>query len=94
MKEIRYIWYIGAVLVIFILWSVTATLVELPIIPSPVRVIETLGSIFKDSIAIHGLYSLWRIVAGLFLAIIVGLPIGVAMGYFSRVDRVLAPLVI
>jgi NitT/TauT family transport system permease protein len=93
MKEIRYIWYAGAVIAIFIVWSVAAALVELPIIPAPVRVLETLGAIFKDSIAIHGLYSLWRIIAGLFLAILVGLPIGVAMGYFSRADRILAPLV-
>jgi NitT/TauT family transport system permease protein len=43
-------------------------------------------------IAIHSLYSLWRIAAGLFLAVLIGLPLGVIMGYFPKWDRFLSPL--
>jgi len=38
------------------------------------------------------LYSLWRIAAGLFLAVLIGLPLGVIMGYFPKWDRFLSPL--
>ena len=56
-------------------------------------VVENLADIFMKHIAIHSLYSLWRIAAGLLLAVAVGLPLGVLMGYFPKCDRFLSPLV-
>ena len=46
-----------------------------------------------QTIAIHALYSLWRIIAGVFLAIITGVPIAVMMGYYKKCDKILAPIV-
>ena len=57
------------------------------------KVVDNLADIFMKYIAVHSLYSLWRIAAGLILAIVIGLPLGVVMGYFPKVDRFLAPLV-
>lgn len=88
-----FFWYSVAVGVLFFSWWIISSLVALPIIPSPVLVLQNLVTIFFKYIAIHGLYSLWRIVAGLLLAVAVGLPLGVLMGYFPRADRLLAPLV-
>ena len=68
-------------------------LVKLPIIPSPMAVMGNLVDIFVSKIVIHGFYSLWRIVAGVFLSVIIGIPIGLCMGYFSKWDRMLSPLV-
>lgn len=70
-----------------------AKFIHLPIVPSPFLVLENLVDIFMKYIAIHGFYSLGRMVAGLVFAIIVGVPIGMCMGYFSKCDRILAPLV-
>ena len=85
--------YMGAILLFFSGWWLLAKAVSLPIIPLPELVMVTLGRVFFESIAIHGAYSLWRIMAGLFLAIAVGLPLGVLLGYFPKMDKILSPLV-
>jgi NitT/TauT family transport system permease protein len=39
------------------------------------------------------MYSLGRILAGIVISILVGIPLGFLMGYFNKVDKVLSPLV-
>lgn len=85
-------YFLGAVFLLA-LWWLIAELCELPIIPTPGKVFERLARIFTTSIAVHGFYSLWRIAAGLLLAVAVGFPLGVIMGYFKKADRYLAPVV-
>ena len=74
------------------LWAGMAYLLQMPVIPSPVQVFLRLAAKFPETIAVHAGYSLMRIVLGLFVAVAVGYPIGVLMGYFPRVNRLLAPL--
>ena len=74
------------------LWAGMAYLLQMPVIPSPAQVLLRLAAKFPDTIAVHAGYSLMRIVLGLFAAVAVGYPIGVLMGYFPRVNRLLAPL--
>lgn len=87
------VWYLYGIIIFVILWYVAGIVVQLPIIPSPVAVLGNLVDIFASKIVIHGFYSLWRIVAGVFLSVLVGIPIGLCMGYFTKWDRVLSPLV-
>ncbi|TWH45580.1 ABC transporter permease [Sporomusa sp. KB1] len=87
------VWYLYGMLIFLILWQAVASWLQLPIIPSPGIVLVNLLHIFLPQIAVHGLYSLWRIVAGVLLAVIVGIPLGLCMGYFSKWDRLLSPLV-
>lgn len=74
------------------LWAGMAYLLQMPVIPSPAQVLLRLAAKFPDTIAVHAGYSLMRIVLGLFAAVAVGYPVGVLMGYFPRVNRLLAPL--
>ncbi|SFT84613.1 NitT/TauT family transport system permease protein [Selenomonas sp. GACV-9] len=85
--------YLGGAVFLLALWWAISLLVELPIIPAPDKVLVKLSHVFMQAIAIHGAYSLWRIAAGLVLAVGIGYPIGLIMGYFPRADRLLAPLV-
>jgi NitT/TauT family transport system permease protein len=78
--------------VVLILWHIVSWLVKLPIIPSPWAVLVNIADIFQTQIEIHALYSLGRIVAGIALSILLGVPIGFLMGYFPRVDKLLSPL--
>ncbi len=75
-----------------ILWAVTAQILQMPVIPSPEQVLLRLMQKFPDTIAVHAGYSLLRIVLGLVVAVAVGYPVGVLMGYFPRVNRLLAPI--
>ncbi|SDZ74132.1 NitT/TauT family transport system permease protein [Selenomonas ruminantium] len=85
--------YLLGMVFLLLAWQMAASVVQLPIIPEPWLVFERLGEIFADKIAIHAAYSLWRIMAGIMLAVAVGYPLGILMGYFAKVDRYLAPLV-
>ncbi|HEY3426826.1 MAG TPA: ABC transporter permease [Negativicutes bacterium] len=87
------VWYIYSTLIVLALWYIIAAAVKLPIIPPPGMVIANLITIFQAKIAIHAFYSLWRIIAGVFLSVIVGIPLGLCMGYFARWDRVLSPII-
>ncbi len=87
------IWYLYGTIIFLILWQVVANLMQLPIIPGPGVVFVNLFDIFLTEIAAHGFYSMWRIVAGVLLSIIVGIPLGMCMGYFPKWDRLLSPLV-
>ena len=72
-------------------WWTVAQLLQMPVIPSPELVLLRLVQKFPDTIAVHAGYSLMRIVLGLLAAVAVGYPAGVLMGYFPRVNRLLAP---
>ena len=72
-------------------WWAVAQLLQMPVIPSPELVLLRLVQKFPDTIAVHAGYSLLRIVLGLLAAVAVGYPVGIVMGYFPRVNRLLAP---
>lgn len=85
--------YALAVVTVLLCWQAAALWLELPVIPRPAAVLGALPRVFTGEMAAHAVYSLWRIAAGLALAVSVGVPLGVLMGYDARCDRVLAPLV-
>ena len=91
-KQVLRSYALGALFLLLLWWGV-ALFVELPIIPTPDKVLAKLGHVFVHAIAIHSAYSLWRIAAGLGLAVLIGYPLGLAMGYSKKADRFLAPLV-
>ena len=93
MKSKSVYFYIPAAVFLLVLWQIVSLIVHLPIIPPPYLAIERLVDIFSDTIAVHALYSLWRIVAGVLLAVAVGVPLGILMGYAKKADTLLAPVV-
>ena len=93
LEKRTFLWYILGFGIFLFAWYFIAKIVHLPIIPSPFLVMDNLGDIFMKYIAVHGFYSLGRMIAGLVLAVIVGVPVGMSMGYFPSLDRILAPLV-
>jgi len=80
-------------IVVLLIWWAVAWLLKLPIVPSPYVVFINIIAIFKSKIEIHVLYSLGRILAGIVVSILVGVPLGFLMGYFNRIDKILSPLV-
>ena len=80
------------ILLCLALWWAVAQLLQMPVIPSPELVLLRLVQKFPDAIAVHAGYSLLRIVFGLLAAVVVGYPVGVLMGYFPRVNQLLAPI--
>ncbi|WP_462332513.1 ABC transporter permease [Schwartzia sp. (in: firmicutes)] len=79
--------------IILICWEIFALIVNLPIIPHPVKVFQKLYMIFGTMISVHLLQSLYRILTGLVCAVLIGVPLGICIGYFPRIERLCSPLV-
>ena len=82
-----------SLVVVLLVWWLVSWLFRLPIIPSPVAVFLSIAAVFSTKMEVHVLYSLGRIVGGIVLAILIGVPLGYLMGAFERVNRFLSPLV-
>jgi len=80
-------------IVMVLLWGAVAWLLNLPIIPSPGAVFQNILEIFQTKMQVHVVASLIRILAGIAIAVLLGVPLGFLMGYFDQVDKVLSPLV-
>lgn len=78
---------------VVVLWAVISWLLKLPIVPSPYAVAVNIGAIFYSKMEVHVLYSLGRILEGIAISILIGVPLGFLMGYFERINQFLSPLV-
>ena len=62
--------------------------------PSLIAIVPALGRMVANgTLVLHTFYTLYRILVGLALAAAVGVPIGMLMGRFGRVERFVLPLV-
>ncbi|NLK06168.1 MAG: ABC transporter permease [Spirochaetales bacterium] len=84
--------YLRGFLVVLLFWYALALLVSGPIIPYPhVVFAHLLKAILSANIYLHLLFSLYRILTGTMLALLVAIPAGLAIGRVKRLDRVLSP---
>ncbi|MEN6325503.1 MAG: ABC transporter permease [Syntrophomonas sp.] len=82
-----------SLVIVIIFWQLAAMILNLPIVPSPSAVFINITAIFAEKLQIHVFYSLERIVEGIAISILLGVPMGFLMGYFPKIDRVFSPLV-
>ena len=82
-----------ALIVILLLWYLAAAIAKLPFLPSPVVVLANVWQIFADTLWLHALASLYRIALGIGISLILGLLIGLSMGYYDRWDKLFSPIV-
>ena len=81
------------------IWSILADILKMPIIlPKPGVVFSHLSSPMNDIIAMGSLpyniaFSLTRVVIGFSLAVLVGIPLGLLMGYNSITDRLFTGII-
>ena len=93
MKKYGYKDYVLGFAIITAAWYAAASTLRLPLVPSPVKVFQNIFLNFSSSMLIHLLYSLSRVLEGTLLAVILGVPIGIGMGYYKKVDKYLSPIV-
>jgi NitT/TauT family transport system permease protein len=83
-----------AVVVLLIAWQAIAFLVRRPILPYPHEVLLAfVNELRSGSLLQHFLASLWRVLASTFLAILLAVPAGLALGQSARLDSLFAPLI-
>jgi len=93
LKEYKLVNYVIAFVIIFGLWQAAAVLINKPLFPPPYAIIINIFKTFHEDIAIHVLYSLIRIIVGLLFTLVIGIPVGILMGYFKKVDLILSPII-
>jgi NitT/TauT family transport system permease protein len=81
-----------SLIVIILFWEVFSNILCVPFIPSPASVLLNLYSDLIPKILIHVLWSLLRIAAGISASIILGMPIGLCMGYYKKLNGLFTPL--
>jgi NitT/TauT family transport system permease protein len=92
LSEYKKINFLYALLLIFALWQAASVLVNKEILPTPLSVIEYIFKNLSKEIMLHISYSFKRILIGLLATVIVGVPVGIVMGYYKKVDSILSPI--
>jgi NitT/TauT family transport system permease protein len=82
-----------AIIAILISWQLLAWLINKPILPGPVVVIQTFFAELADDMMGHILASLWRVLASTVLAIALAAPAGLIMGQSERINAIFSPIV-
>lgn len=83
----------SGILVLVASWSLLAGLSSIGLIPGPLKVIHGLWELTRRGLlAKHVIASLFRVTWGYLLAVALGIPLGLALGWFRRGERALNPL--
>ena len=78
---------------ILVVWQITAMLVNLPILPAPVVVLDVFFKELRGELPVHFAASLWRVVAGMLLSVLTAVPAGLAIGGSRQLSRFLSPVI-
>ncbi|MBI9104295.1 MAG: ABC transporter permease [Spirochaetales bacterium] len=81
------------IIIIIALWYLLSLLLDERLIPAPHTVLLLFGTLsIKGILPLHALFSLFRLVAALILALLPAIPLGIAIGINPRLDRILSPI--
>jgi ABC-type nitrate/sulfonate/bicarbonate transport system permease component len=78
---------------LFSVWQIAAMIVNLPILPAPLKVLEVFFRELHKDMLIHFAVSLWRVTVGMALSVLVAAPAGLAIGGSKRLNRFFSPFI-
>jgi len=78
---------------LLLVWQIVAMLVNMPILPAPLKVITVFIEELQHGLLNHFIFSLWRVFAGMALSVLVAAPVGLAIGGSKTLDRFFSPLI-
>ena len=93
LKEYKLTNFIITFFIIFGLWQIIAIIINKALFPPPYAIIINIFTTFKSDIAIHVVYSFNRIIVGLLFTLVIGVPVGILMGYFKKIDSIFSPII-
>lgn len=74
------------------LWQLGAVLADNNIFPSFLQVMVSLAINYK-TILVHGLFSSLRLAAGVISAVLLGMPLGILIGYHHKLSEYISPVI-
>lgn len=78
---------------IFVIWQITAMVVSMPILPTPLTVFVVFFNELQNELFTHFAVSLWRVTAGMLLSVLVAAPAGLLIGGSKRLNRIFSPII-
>jgi ABC-type nitrate/sulfonate/bicarbonate transport system permease component len=78
---------------IFVIWQITAMVVSMPILPTPLTVLVVFFNELQNELFTHFAVSLWRVTAGMLLSVLVAAPAGLVIGGSKRLNRIFSPII-
>jgi len=82
-----------AALGLLLMWQISAMVVNLPILPAPLKVFSVLVRELQHGLLNHFGFSAWRVFAGMALSVLVAAPVGLAIGGSKKWNRLFSPLI-
>ncbi len=81
--------------IVFLLigWHIFSVLLNTPVFPPPIEAFSSLTHIFFTDLTSHLAVSLYRVVISLFIATVLGVPLGLYLGKNTKADEISAPLI-
>ncbi|AET67867.1 ABC-type nitrate/sulfonate/bicarbonate transport system, permease component [Desulfosporosinus orientis DSM 765] len=89
----KFFGYLGATVFLLALWQYAAWSLNSPLLPTPKAAITATIRLLDGNLGRHLWVSTYRVVISTVTALLIGLPLGLVMGYEKRIDGFLAPLV-
>lgn len=78
---------------LLVLWQILASILNLPILPSPLKVISVLFTEMSKNLPLHMLASLWRVTASMLISVALAAPAGLAIGQSPRLNAIFSPVI-
>lgn len=85
--------FLQGFIMINILWYILAIIVNTRVLPTPINVYLNLNSLYDTRLHIHILVSLYRVILGVGISLVLGVTIGLIMAYSKTWNKILNPLV-
>ena len=82
-----------SIFVLFLLWQVLSWIVNQPILPPPLKVVQVFLTELGNGLLRHFVSSLWRVLASTFLAIGLAVPAGLILGSSKKIDSIFSPVI-
>jgi ABC-type nitrate/sulfonate/bicarbonate transport system permease component len=82
-----------AFLGIVIIWQLISMVARKSILPSPIQVAQTFYLELYRGLLVDFLASLWRVIASMFLSVILAAPAGLILGQSRRINRIFSPII-
>ena len=80
---------IFSVIIAFVIWQIMAGIINPIFLPSPYQVIVQFVDLARGKIVLDILFTLARLCVAVVFGIIIGVPIGLLMGYYTKLYQVL-----
>ena len=84
---------IFAAIGLLLVWQIVAMIVNMPILPAPLKVFTVFIEELQHGLLNHFVFSLWRVFAGMALSVLVAAPVGLAIGGSKELNRFFSPLI-